>query len=197
MSDDKEYVSLYRLFMRPGGYIHEQHWHLSGLANWREDYLAHPALRPEIDRQLRTRLGWSWPGQGSLTSLQRQWVRWLPKLPMIVIALGLLELNCSDYFMLGHYRRPLIGLLGEVTFNQIFALWQGGDDEPAVEPDRLSDVAYKTGTQLFSLLTKDDWVGRLIMPVLPCVDTHAGDVSPEQADLDKLQSKIGRIARFI
>lgn len=195
---DTEYVALHRLFICPGQYLHTQYWEVGEVSSWREDYQNFTVLQPEIDRQLRKWLGWRWPVEGvELTHWQRLWIRWMGKLPLLLTALGLIHLRCPDYLLLGEYRRHLIELLGERALNQIFALWKGGNEQSEVMPEELSAHALIAGVQLFSQLVTGDWVGQMILPTLPLMESHLTPDPIGHFSHEKIGSEFIRLGRFL
>lgn len=198
MFDDKEYLVLFRLYACPGEFLHEQYWELHNLNDWRDDYLTFPTLRTTIDRLLHQRLGWEWYEQpDGLTECQRQWIVWMPKLPIMLTCLGLISLNSVDYFLLGNYRRVLISILGEVTLNQLFTLWQGENEASIVTADELPGVAFSLGLQFFSQVVGHDWIGKMIMHTLPPIECNDDVEQLSQSELDEMSAILLRIGRFI
>ncbi|EAB9443105.1 hypothetical protein CSU32_01660 [Salmonella enterica subsp. diarizonae] len=197
MFHDKEYQILVRLYACPGEFIHGQYWALYELSHWLDDYQMFPALRPSIDHLLHHHLGWKWHTQAAeMSPCQRQWITWIPKLPVMLTALGLISLNSIDYFLLGDYRRVLIHLLGEVTVNQLFSLWHGENAAPTVAAHELPAVSFSLGLQIFSQIVGDDWIGNIIMHTLPPIE-YSDVEQLRQNELDDINSMLARIGRFI
>ncbi|MBF0035737.1 hypothetical protein HAX39_24555 [Citrobacter freundii] len=187
-------VTLYHLFIRPGYHLHQDHWQLTSLADWREDYLARPGMRPVIDRQLRKMLAWRWPAEGGhLTHKQREWMSWLPELPRLLTALGLVHLACPEYLLRKDYRDSLASVLCPQTLNQLLGLWQAQSCPPVMMPDVLADGALRTGMRLFAQGNRTDWVWNMIWHTLPsdCGDTISS-LSPERVHVH-----MQRLMRFI
>ncbi|HFS5793855.1 TPA: type III secretion system domain-containing protein [Citrobacter werkmanii] len=197
MLDDKDYLAIFRLYVCPGEFLHEQYWTLCSLSDWRDDYLMFPTLRTAIDRLLRQRLGWEWYQQhDGITECQRRWIRWLPKLPVMLISLGLMSLNSVDYFLLGDYRRVLNNLLGEITVKQLFSLWQGESEAPIVSAEELPDVALSLGLQFYLQIIANDWVGKMIIHTLPPIDNNNVELLT-QSELESMNAMLLRIGRFV
>ncbi|EDV1593707.1 hypothetical protein ABQ01_004990, partial [Salmonella enterica subsp. salamae] len=131
-----------------------------------------------------------------MSPCQRQWITWIPKLPVMLTALGLISLNSIDYFLLGDYRRVLINLLGEVTVNQLFSLWHGENAAPTVAAHELPAVSFSLGLQIFSQIVGDDWIGNIIMHTLPPIE-YSDVEQLRQNELDDINSMLARIGRFI
>lgn len=190
----KSEIRLYHLFIRPGYHLHEEHWRQTSLADWRDDYMHSPALRPAIDRQLRKTLAWRWPTEGAkLTQKHRDWLSWLPDMPRLILALGLVHLSCPDYVLLGEYRKALEPSLGVQALNQLAGLWQGEGHQPELTPDELMPGALQMGMRLFALQNEQDWVWNMIWHTLPSVpEGEVPDLSTEV-----VYRQMHRLRRFI
>ncbi len=187
-------VKLYHLFIRPGYHLHEERWRQTALAGWREEYMNSPALRPGIDRELRKALAWRWPKEGAkLTQKHRDWLCWLPELPRLIMALGLMHLSCPDYVLLGEYRKALEPALGMQALNQLAGLWQGKGGQPDLTPDALPYGALQVGMRLFAHQNEQDWVWKMIWHTLPAgQEGESPDVSSES-----VYRQMHRLRRFI
>lgn len=198
MNTEDEYITLYKLYFRPGYYSHPQRWEAAGLSQWQNDYKIYPGLRPEIDRQLRESYKWSWPEKGfTLNAMPRQLIVWIDKIPILLLALGLLFLECPDYLTLQYYRKELSHTLGEIALNQISMFWQGGSQRPLVEPEDLCDHAFSAGLALFDKLLITDPVGPMIMQTLPLVDSTEDSSFFSQATNEKVWRVLRSLGRFI
>lgn len=195
----KSEVKLYHLFIRPGYHLHRDHWEQTPLANWREDYMALPALRPVIDRQLRKFLAWRWPKEGAnLTQKHRDWLLWLPDMPQLMTALGLAHLSCPDYLLLGEYRKTLEPLLSAQALNQLLGLWQGDVQKPELSPQALPTQAMHTGMRLFAHENQSDWVWKMIWHTLPLEqEGFTTGMSPETVYKQSVYKQMHRLKRFI
>lgn len=187
-------LKLYHLFIRPGYHLHEDHWNRTSLANWRDEYMKSPALRPGIDRQLRKALAWRWPKEGAnLTQKHRDWLSWLPDLSRLVLALGVMQLSCPDYLLLAEYRNALMPHLDTQTLNQLAGIWQGPARQPAFAPEGLLNGALEMGIRLFSHQNEQDWVWNMVRHTLPAgSEGEMPDVSAES-----VYRQMHRLRKFI
>nr|WP_249428051.1 type III secretion system domain-containing protein [Enterobacter asburiae] len=182
------------MFIRPGYHLHEDHWKRTSLVNWRDEYMKSPALRPCIDRQLRKALAWRWPKEGaSLTQKHRDWLSWLPDLPRLVLALGVMQLSCPDYLLLAKYRNVLMPHLDTQTLNQLAGIWQGTPQQPAYAPEDLLKGALQMGIRLFSHQNEQDWVWNMVRHTLP--SGSEGEVSDVSAEY--VYKQMHRLRKFI
>lgn len=128
---------LHLLAWQPGADLHADWWGRLGLASWQADYLRHPACRQAIDREIVARRGFPHePLPGALDAKQTALLVLEPQLPRLLVALGLIVLDCPDYLLLGAYRRVLAIPLGHRACDQLLALpqaWRGGGARLAAE----------------------------------------------------------------
>ncbi len=126
---------LHRLAWQPGADMHADWWQRLELARWRHDYQRHPACRAAIDREIVVRRGFpDRPLPGVLDGRQSALLTLVPRLPGLVVALGLIALDCPDYLLMGAYRRALAAHLGSRACDQLLALhrpWRGERTLPA------------------------------------------------------------------
>ena len=191
---------LHRLGWRPGATMHEDWWPHLGLAAWRDSYQRHPPCRAAIDRLIVARRGYpagALPAvlderQTMLTSLE-------PRIGKLIIALGVIALDCADHLLIKPYRERLAARLGERACAQLLALHAGWRSASRVaEPARVVDVAIAAGVRWWRCDAASCVVATLVASRLPpgsdAADAPSAPPAPAAGPpLDKLL----KIARFL
>ncbi|MBP5078563.1 hypothetical protein HUS84_32350, partial [Pseudomonas chlororaphis] len=108
-----------------------------------------PACRPSIDRLILRHRGITWTSlPACLDARQHAMLALEPRLPQLVIALGVVALNCPDHLLLKDHRQALEPYLDERHCEQLLALHRGwSPTEPALPAETLSQAALHAGTR--------------------------------------------------
>lgn len=114
---------LHRLAWRPGEAMHAQWWPYLGLGNWQEDYRRQAACRRALDALIVQRRGYPASALPAvLSEQQRQMMALEPRLPSLLVGLGVVAARLPELLLLGEYRRPLAAELGTGGCEQLAAL---------------------------------------------------------------------------
>ncbi|PMY64416.1 hypothetical protein C1Y31_17315 [Pseudomonas sp. FW305-25] len=146
---DQSVQHLHQWGWQPGAWMHEGWWPHLGLAPWRTVYRSRPACRPSIDRLILRHRGITWTSlPAGLDARQRAMLALEPRLPQLVIALGVVALNCPDHLLIKDHRQALEPYLDERHCDHLLALHRGwSHTEPALPADTLSQAALHAGTR--------------------------------------------------
>ncbi|MGY4818371.1 type III secretion system domain-containing protein [Pseudomonas chlororaphis subsp. piscium] len=146
---DQGVQHLHQWGWKPGKWMHEGWWSHLGLAPWRAVYHSRPACRPSIDRLILRHRGITWTSlPAGLDARQRAMLALEPRWPQLVIALGVVALNCPDHLLLKDHRQALAPYLDERHCEQLLALHRGwSHTEPALPAEALSQAALHAGTR--------------------------------------------------
>lgn len=134
---------------QPGNWMHEDWWLHLELASWRTVYRSQPACRLSIDRLILQHRGITWVSlPASLDTKQQAMFALEPRLPQLIIALGVVALNCPDHLLLKDSRLALRPYLDEQRCNQLLALHRDWScTELALPAESLCQAALHTGTR--------------------------------------------------
>ncbi|WP_186448657.1 type III secretion system domain-containing protein [Burkholderia sp. MSMB617WGS] len=140
---------LHRLGWQPGATMHDGWWPHLGLAAWRESYRRHPACRAAIDRLIVARRGFPRaPLPARLDDRQSALLSVEPRIEALIVALGVIALDCADHLLVTRYRTHLAGRIGERGCAQLLALHRGWSSPARVaSPERLVDAATAAGVR--------------------------------------------------
>lgn len=140
---------LHRLGWQPGATMHDGWWPHLGLAAWRESYRRHPACRAAIDRLIVARRGFPRaPLPARLDDRQSALLSVEPRIEALIVALGVIALDCADHLLVTRYRTHLAGRIGERGCAQLLALHRGWRSPARVaSPERLVDAATAAGVR--------------------------------------------------
>ncbi|TWG84967.1 type III secretion system (T3SS) protein LEE [Cupriavidus gilardii J11] len=126
---------LHELAWRPGASMHAAWWDHLGLSAWKTDYDRHPGCRRALDALIVQRRGFpAAPLPAVLSDEQKRMLSLESRLPMLVVALGIVVARAPELLMLGSYRRQLLPVLGSDGCDQLAALIPEGRGAMAVEP---------------------------------------------------------------
>jgi len=169
---DSSRILYHRLLWQPGYHMHEAWWQALGLADWQQHYRRRlPQVRRELDRLICRRRAFPesrFPGVGgAFTPLQAALLRGVPRLPMLMLALGLLLSGCPDYVLWRPYRDALAGWLDEQQRQQLWGMWRYGHGSADVAPQELASFAGRCGVKALELALADDPVWQAVRYVLP------------------------------
>ncbi|RKT98762.1 type III secretion system subunit [Burkholderia sp. Nafp2/4-1b] len=134
---------LHRLGWQPGATMHDDWWQHLGLAEWRDKYHRYPACRQAIDRVIVARRGFPRaPLPACLDSRQNALLAAEPRIDSLIIALGVIALDCADHLLVKQYRAHLVGGIGERACTQLLAVHRGWRSSARVAlPERLIETA--------------------------------------------------------
>lgn len=125
---------LHELAWRPGASMHVAWWDHLGLSAWKTDYDRHPGCRRALDALIVQRRGFpAEPLPAALSDEQKRMLALEPRLPMLVVALGVVAARAPELLLLGSYRRQLLPVLGNDGCDQLAALLPEGGRAPAME----------------------------------------------------------------
>lgn len=134
---------------QPGTWMHEDWWSHLGLRAWHDAYWQFPACRSRIDHLILQRHGITWTSlPGSLAPQQQALFALEPRLPQLILALGLVALNCPDHLLLKDRRLALRPHLDDRCCDQLLALHRSWSQTTQALPcETLSLTALHTGTR--------------------------------------------------
>lgn len=134
---------------QPGHWMHEDWWQHLGLGAWRSVYRSRAACRPSIDRLILQHRCIAWTAlPARLDARQRALLALEPRLPRLIIALGVVALNCPDHMLLKDSRLALEPYLDEGRCNQLLALHRDWScSVQALPAEDLSQAALHAGTR--------------------------------------------------
>lgn len=146
---DQTIQRLHQWGWQPGHWMHEDWWRQLGLAPWRSVYRSRAACRPSIDRLILQHRGSAWASlPARLDDGQRAMLALEPRLPRLIVALGVVALNCPDHLLLKDRRLALEPYLDERHCDQLLALHRDWScTEQALPAEALSQVALHAGTR--------------------------------------------------
>ncbi|MGF6401563.1 hypothetical protein ABH905_005229 [Pseudomonas frederiksbergensis] len=146
---DQTVRHLHQWGWQPGIWMHVDWWPRLGLTAWHIAYLHLPACRSSIDRLILQRHGVTWTSlPDSLDTEQHAVFALEPRFPQLIIALGIVALNCPDHLLLRDRRLALQPHLDGRSCDQLLALHQGWSrTEQALPAEALSAAALHTGTR--------------------------------------------------
>lgn len=114
---------LHTLAWRPGAVMHPGWWAYLGLAAWQDDYARHPGCQRALDALIVQRRGFPDAAlPAALSDEQKRLLAMEGRLPLLVVALGLVAARLPELLLLGSYRRQLVPILGEAGCDQLAAL---------------------------------------------------------------------------
>lgn len=146
---DKTVQRLHQWGWQPGHWMHEDWWPHLGLAPWRSVYRSLATCRPSIDRLILQHRGVAWTSlPARLDAEQRAMFALEPRLPRLIVALGVVALNCPDHLLFKDNRLALEPYLSERSCDQLLALHRGwSGNEHALPAETLSRAALHAGTR--------------------------------------------------
>lgn len=161
---------LHELAWQPGKWMDAAWWPYLGLSNWQDSYQRYPSCRPILDKLIiKQRQFPAGPLPGEVDDKSSALITWEPKLPRLVISLGLIALGCQDYLRFGRYRRVLTPILGTQGCDQLLALYSNWRDEPAqIDEDSLVTEATRFGLHWLSENTDNIIHQALVIKLPPC-----------------------------
>lgn len=165
---DEALLLIHRYLWTPARYAHPLWLTRLGFspeAKWR--YGANPSLDRCLNHALRVRRGT--PRLPAALSLRQQRIVQLgPRLQSFALAIGLLLLDCHDYFLLPDYRRALLNLLDDGLILQLFGLCQG-NRRALFSPTQMVEIALQLGTAtLTRAAQKHPVLHALLITLAPC-----------------------------
>ena len=184
-------------FLSPGKTLHTSWWHKLGLSTWMALYQSTPSLARHIDLYIRHAM--NMPElivtPSSFSDIQKSMFTSVKRLPKLIVALGLLLLECPDYLLRREYRQQLETVLDEMSINQLWMLWRGQKREPNINAQDLIDAAWDCGYYSLAELQKNDPLWCALRLQLP---------APKELSQDKLTpatevvwSEFRRLERFL
>ncbi|KML17784.1 hypothetical protein VL10_24105 [Leclercia adecarboxylata] len=181
--------SFFQLLWQPGLRLHEHWWIRLDLSHWEKNYpLLSPKGQRELDRLICHRRQFPLASNNlplsNHSALQSALIRADRRMPVLLLALGLLLLECPDYLLWRPYREVLSSHLSHVQLEQLQILWRRGRRSPQLSPADLIQGAQMTGLTALSLELQNEPVWQAISYSLPvaddCLSASALTVSAEQ-----------------
>ncbi len=129
--------------------MHDGWWTHLELAKWQTCYQRHPACRPSIDRLILQHRGFTWTVlPGVLSARQQELFAFESRFTQLIVALGVVALNCVEHLLLNDRRLALMPYLGERDCDQLLALHRDWSKSEKVLPAKnLADAALQAGTR--------------------------------------------------
>ncbi|KVD74106.1 hypothetical protein WS62_06420 [Burkholderia sp. ABCPW 14] len=180
-----ELQRLHRLGWQPGAAMHDGWWPHLGLAAWRDSYRRHPACRAAIDRLIVVRRGYPCAAlPARLDERQSALLSVEPRIGALIVALGVIALDCADHLLVRQYRERLAARIGERGCAQLLALHRGWRSVARVAaPERIVDAATAAGVRWWRRDAASCVVATLLASRLPPVDA-AFDVRVARAAME-------------
>ncbi|GAB3629261.1 hypothetical protein PTE30175_05399 [Pandoraea terrae] len=145
---DRHFADWHALAWRPGSMMHRGWWPALGLDAWHDAYRDAPGCRAALDRCIVAARGWPRATlPGPLDDAARAVLRLRPRFLMLTLALGLRELACADYLLLGVFRRALSAWMLPSQCDRLLLTRREWPGAPQVEPAQLRDAALAAGTR--------------------------------------------------
>lgn len=168
---DQTVQHLHQWGWKPGDWMHEDWWSHLGLSPWRTVYRSRPACRPSIDSLILQHRGITWTSlPASLDVKQHAMFALEPRLPQLIIALGVVALNCPDHLVLKDSRLALEPYLDDGRCDQLLALHRDWSlSGQALPAEDLSQAALHAGTRWWLRDTEPDPLNDLLTLRLPPV----------------------------
>jgi len=153
----------------PGKNMHASWWQHLGIGSWASYYGRNPILDRQLDALIRKRTLLPHYRQliFPMTEIQQGVLRMWPRLPSLLICLGILLLECPDYLLRREYRLSLNAAIGESTVDQLWMLWRGGKREPLLSADELILNAQQWGYSALYIMMENDLLWPLLRLQLP------------------------------
>ncbi|AJX33885.1 type III secretion system domain-containing protein [Burkholderia oklahomensis] len=166
-----ELQRLHRLGWQPGAAMHDGWWPHLGLAAWRDSYRRHPACRAAIDQLIVARRGYPRAAlPARLDERQRALLSVEPRIGALIVALGVIALDCADHLLVRQYRERLAARIGERGCAQLLALHRGWRSAARVAaPERIVDAATAAGARWWRRDAASCVVATLLASRLPPV----------------------------
>jgi len=159
-------LQLHRYLWQPACYAHSGWFTTIGFlpqAGW------YYGLSPRLDRCLNEALR---AQRGTprlpakLNAHQRRIAQLAPCIASLALALGLLLLDCHDYFLLPDYRQAILHRLDEALIWQLFGLCSGKKGR-VFSPDDLMVMATRLGTSVLYRAAQNDPVLYAVLITFP------------------------------
>ncbi|MCU1748813.1 type III secretion system domain-containing protein [Pseudomonas sp. 6D_7.1_Bac1] len=184
---------LHQLGWQPGAWMHDDWWTQRELAQWQTSYQRYPACRPGIDKLILQHHGFELAAlPGALNTQQQVLLSLEPRFTQLIIALGVIALNCPDHLLMKACRQALMPHIDERDCDQLLALHHGWSrSEHAVPADTLTNTALGIGTRWWLRDASDCPVSRMLAMQLPRITDKAIAI-PENA-----VNGLIRIGRFL
>ena len=187
---------LHELAWQPGRWMHEAWWHYLGLASWKNSYQHYKSCQPAIDQLIIYKRQFpQQPLPGDLDDNASILITLEPKLPRLIIALGLIALACQDYLLLGRYRRLLAtSPLGAQGCDQLLALFPSWNSDPALlEEEQLLEETTRRGIQWLMRDMDYNVIQALMITFPPIMITNQEIPNPDNSVFPILT----KLARFL
>ncbi|WP_279156718.1 type III secretion system domain-containing protein [Obesumbacterium proteus] len=163
---DDAALRLHRYLWTPARYAHPQWLAALGFSpkgSWR--YGEYPQLDRSLNLALQRRRGTPrLPAQ--LSDRQRRMAKMVSNINVFVLAIGLLKLECNDYFLLPDYRQLILRWLDEALIWQLFGLCQGRN-RAVFSPSEMIDNAFTLGIAVLHRAAQEDAVLYAMLITLP------------------------------
>jgi hypothetical protein len=150
--------------------MHPDWWGHFDLAQWRASYTDFPACRAPIDRLINQRRGF--PVASLPAQLDRQQTALLAlntRFAQLILALGMMALDCQDYLLMKPYRTVLARQFGLHGCDQLYGLkpvWQGSGRD-LLAPEQVPAAAFAAGARWFEREARACIVQTLLATQLP------------------------------
>lgn len=191
-------LRFFRLLRQPGLQMHGDWWLRLGLQDWQDKYTQlSPGSRRELDRLICRRRGYP-VSQGNaisseFTLMQEALLRAESRMPMLLLAMGLLLLECPDYLLWRPYRKVLSSWLSETQIERLQVLWRNGQKTPQIKPEQLVLSAQNRAQVALELVLREDPVWQALRYTLPVVDTPHSAALPTTS----AEKMFMRLERFL
>lgn len=166
---DSDLQRLHHLAWQPGARMHVDWWLHLGLDKWQSVYQSSQTCRPSIDKLIVHRRQYAWktlPAQ--LSADQKKLLALEPRFFELIVALGIIGLNCLDHLLIKTNRQALMPYLTPHHCNQLLALHRGWSSaEKALSPETLVDTACQFGTHWWKRDANDCPISEIYAMRLP------------------------------
>ncbi|MCT4700520.1 hypothetical protein MUA02_01180 [Enterobacteriaceae bacterium H20N1] len=172
-------LRVFQLWWQPGEQMHGDWWQRLELYGWQAKYTQLSlGARRELDRLICQRRAFPKPMDSAefaeLSPLQQALLRAGQRMPMLLLAMGLLLLDCPDYLLWRPYRETLSCWLSEAQLEQLQVLWRNGQLSPQLPPELLVHEAQMSAQAALDRLLWADPVWQAVRYTLPATDARQG-----------------------
>ncbi|WP_114785705.1 type III secretion system domain-containing protein [Vibrio tetraodonis] len=117
--------------------LHSEWWKKLDLENWKDLATTNDLVEQRLDNAILSRFGLEhfWLTE-DLEIIQR-WLSVINKLPVLLVATGLITQNCPDYIWDSQYREVMQKRFSQTQLEQLIALWPHATHPPQWLPDTM------------------------------------------------------------
>jgi hypothetical protein len=166
---EDELCQMHRIVWQPGRYLHPDWWEKWHMSPQKTLYFqASPALCRRIDARIIEQSGLSDWQTKSLTDMQKMLIRLQPKMPTLLIAMGLISLGSSGYLRFRHYRQHLEELFSFQQLRRLSMLMRKTDEKTEADPEQLLERSLLAGLSILDPALQGEPLWQRLRLMFPC-----------------------------